>query len=153
MRALKSANPNVSFPADSFSRNDIKVDYGIVDVASTSRPDTKGHFVVEGTPELVSGVWTQVWVKTLKQPEQVEGWEITSVDEPFESGKIAEQGLPFWDGSEWKMTWTLRDATWLEARVQEYGSLDKQVEYITENGLDAWQTKVAGIKAAFPKTS
>ena len=42
-------------------------------------------------------------------------------------------------------------AAWLIAREAAYGSLASQVEYITENGLDAWQTKVAEIKAANPK--
>ena len=30
---------------------------------------------------------------------------------------------------------------------------ESQIEYITENGLDAWQTKVAQIKADNPKPS
>ena len=42
---------------------------------------------------------------------------------------------------------------WLEARMAGYGSLDSQIEYITENGLDAWQSHVAEIKAANPKPS
>ncbi len=41
---------------------------------------------------------------------------------------------------------------WLKARQAAYGSLESQLEYITENGLDAWQTHVAEIKAANPKT-
>ena len=41
---------------------------------------------------------------------------------------------------------------WLIAREAAYGSLASQVEYITENGLEAWQAHVAGIKAANPKT-
>ena len=41
---------------------------------------------------------------------------------------------------------------WLIARQEAYGSLESQLEYITENGLDAWQTKVADIKAANPKS-
>ncbi len=41
---------------------------------------------------------------------------------------------------------------WIIQREIAYGSLASQVEYITENGLDAWQTKVAEIKAANPKT-
>jgi len=36
-------------------------------------------------------------------------------------------------------------------RIKEYGSIAEQIEYITENGLDAWQTKVAGIKTKYPK--
>lgn len=40
---------------------------------------------------------------------------------------------------------------WLAARYQAYGSAQYQLEYITENGLEAWQTHVAEIKAANPK--
>tara|TARA_B100001939_G_scaffold67823_1_gene56490 strand:+ start:573 stop:893 length:321 start_codon:yes stop_codon:yes gene_type:complete len=38
-------------------------------------------------------------------------------------------------------------------RQKEYGSLAEQLEYITENGLDAWQTKVQEIKTKYPKES
>ena len=40
---------------------------------------------------------------------------------------------------------------WKQARMNEYGTVESQLEFITENGLDAWQTKVAEIKAANPK--
>ena len=36
-------------------------------------------------------------------------------------------------------------------RIKEYGSIAEQIEYITENGLDAWQSKVAEIKTKYPK--
>ncbi len=36
-------------------------------------------------------------------------------------------------------------------RLREYGSTQSQLEFITENGLKAWQTKVTKIKAKFPK--
>jgi len=39
----------------------------------------------------------------------------------------------------------------IAARQTAYGSVVEQIEYITENGLDAWQTKVAKIKADNPK--
>ena len=38
-------------------------------------------------------------------------------------------------------------------RLEEYGDAYSQIEYITENGLEAWQTKVAGIKSKYPKPS
>ena len=41
---------------------------------------------------------------------------------------------------------------WLQNRQEAYGSLLEQIEYITENGLEAWQTKVAQIKADNPKS-
>lgn len=43
-------------------------------------------------------------------------------------------------------------ADWLKAREAAYGLATDQIEYITENGLEAWQTKVAKIKADNPKT-
>jgi len=41
--------------------------------------------------------------------------------------------------------------TYSDKRVKEYGSAIDQIEFITENGLDAWQNKVAEIKAKYPK--
>ena len=41
---------------------------------------------------------------------------------------------------------------WQVNREEAYGSLQSQLEYITENGLESWQTKVAQIKADNPKT-
>ena len=36
-------------------------------------------------------------------------------------------------------------------RMSEYGSVESQIEFITENGLDAWKTKVDEIKTKYPK--
>jgi len=44
-------------------------------------------------------------------------------------------------------------ADWLKARTAAYGTLEAQVEYITENGLDKWQENVAKIKSDNPKPS
>lgn len=40
---------------------------------------------------------------------------------------------------------------WLQNREDAYGSVSSQIEYITENGLEAWQNHVAEIKAQYPK--
>ena len=42
--------------------------------------------------------------------------------------------------------------TYEDKRIKEYGSIAEQIEYITENGLDAWQSKVNSIKAKYPKS-
>ena len=39
----------------------------------------------------------------------------------------------------------------ISKRIKEYGSIAEQIEYITENGLDAWQSKVNSIKIKYPK--
>ena len=40
---------------------------------------------------------------------------------------------------------------WLSNRLVAYGTVESQLEYIVENGLSAWQTEVASIKALYPK--
>ena len=42
---------------------------------------------------------------------------------------------------------------YLHNRILAYGDLSAQIEYITENGLDAWQAHVAEIKAKYPAPS
>ena len=41
--------------------------------------------------------------------------------------------------------------TYADKRLKEYGSTQEQIEFITENGLDAWQTNVDKIKKKYPK--
>ena len=41
--------------------------------------------------------------------------------------------------------------TYAQKRLEEYGFIYDQIEFITENGLEAWQAKVAAIKAKYPK--
>jgi|13_taG_2_1085334.scaffolds.fasta_scaffold64547_2 hypothetical protein len=40
---------------------------------------------------------------------------------------------------------------WLDDRLDAYGLVNAQLEYITENGIEAWQAHVAEIKAQYPK--
>ena len=39
----------------------------------------------------------------------------------------------------------------IQNRIKEYGTIAQQIEYITENGIEAWQTKVNNIKTKYPK--
>ena len=44
-----------------------------------------------------------------------------------------------------------RNQAQVQNRIKEYGTMAQQIEYITENGIEAWQTKVNNIKAKYPK--
>lgn len=60
VQALREDNPGVSFalPLDPGSL----ATYGAVEVSEVSPPPApEGHEVVEGTPELIAGVWQQTW--------------------------------------------------------------------------------------------
>lgn len=39
----------------------------------------------------------------------------------------------------------------IENRVKEYGSWQDQLDEIYHEGLDAWKTRIASIKAKYPK--
>jgi hypothetical protein len=41
--------------------------------------------------------------------------------------------------------------TYKQLRKAEYGSIEEQIEFITENGFEAWQQKVWKIKNQYPK--
>jgi hypothetical protein len=46
---------------------------------------------------------------------------------------------------------TKQPITWLSSRIDEYGTVEQQLEFITERGLEAWQSNVAAIKEKYPK--
>lgn len=50
-----------------------------------------------------------------------------------------------------EITEATAEPTYQENRLATYGSPQEQLEYIAENGLAAWQTRVAEIKAMWPK--
>jgi len=62
------------------------------------------------------------------------------------------RGNPELVGDEWRETWDYVEISWLEHRMEAYGRPEHQLEFITENGLEAWQDKVAEIKTLYPKT-
>jgi len=66
-------------------------------------------------------------------------------------GFRAHAGDPEFVGDEWRQTWDYVEISWLEHRMGAYGNPSDQIEFITENGLEAWQTKVTEIKAKYPK--
>ena len=43
------------------------------------------------------------------------------------------------------------NATAIDNRKAEYGTVEQQLEYITENGLTKWQENVTAIKKKYPK--
>tara|TARA_R110000824_G_scaffold165502_1_gene342102 strand:- start:138 stop:542 length:405 start_codon:yes stop_codon:yes gene_type:complete len=87
--------------------------------------------------------------------------EVVDVSKPEKEGFHAEEETPSFDGSIWSQNWKLVSdpvdesqvlPEWQLNRINAYGMSTNQIEFITENGLEAWQTKVAEIKAKYPKS-
>jgi len=114
-------------------------------------------------------------VKRIPKPEEREGYFLwtsypTEHNPQLEGDNVrfgpeADLRFPEYIDGEWCERWTYVKGTWLENRIREYGggvwtwdqvkgyeaSSAYQLEYIVENGLDAWAEKVAEIKAKYPK--
>jgi hypothetical protein len=156
---LRTDNPQVSFPPNALSRADIQTTYGVKPVTAVSQPTVSGHNVVEGTPTLISGVWTQTWNNVLKSASQVTESEKvgtklseTDITHSGHTGERCTEVDPVWSGSQWDRTYTWAAATWLEKRQEEYGGPNVQFEYIVENGVAAFITRQEAIKAKYPKS-
>jgi hypothetical protein len=69
---LRKDNPQVSFPKN--PTDELFASYDVFLVARTDRPayDPITQNLSEGTPELLEGVWTQVWVLFDATEEEVE---------------------------------------------------------------------------------
>ena len=84
--------------------------------------------------------------------------EVVEVARPQSTTHNVSEVTPVLVSGVWTQTWEqvaksaaeLSNAA-VNARSSEYGMATDQIEFITENGLDAWQAKVAEIKARHPK--
>ena len=149
---LRKDNPLISFPDNALENESIRSEYGVEKVVHTDHANKSGFKYTETTPVLDGAVWKQSWAENSKDVSELRADEITPVPEPKVEGKRAENGAPELVGDEWRETWVLVDNSWRENRVDSYGAPVEQLEFITENGLEAWQAKVAEIKAKYPKS-
>lgn len=145
-------HPNTSFPMDIMDRAGAQSEHGIVPVVLVSRPQKLGWVTSEESPELVGSNWTQKWSETPKDAADLLDSEITKTTPTQEVGYMSMEGDPVLEGDVWVQQWNSIYTGWQEARMFAYGPPHDQIEFITENGLEAWRTKVAEIKAQHPKT-
>jgi hypothetical protein len=78
--------------------------------------------------------------------------DIKETNPPEQEGFYARLKEPELVNGEWLQTWELKEEHWIDSRAKAYGRPEEQIEFITENGLEAWQERVAEIKERFPKT-
>jgi len=152
LRDLKKDNPHSSFPENALENSAIRTANGLVLVAPSDAPSKKGYYAVEESPSKSGSSWIQNWKLVAKDAYDVTDDEVEEVEKPVQDGHKAVLGIPELVDGVWKQKWDLEKLTWLESRIEEYGANALQIEFITENGLEAWQAKVAEIKAKYPKT-
>ena len=150
---LRVDNSNVSFPATALQDADTRAAYNVEEVQESAPANLPGYTYARATPELVSGVWTEVWTETAKNAADLANDEITAVTMPVKEGKKYVLGTPELGGDKvWRQTWVESDKTVTENRMSDYGGIEEQLEYIVENGLDAFITKQEAVKTKWPKS-
>ena len=95
---------------------------------------------------------------TTTTPRNVNHLQILLTDDGSGVAVISEWNAPEPQPTEAELSAADGLATTAEAnvdvianRMKEYSSVEEQIEFITENGLTPWQTKVSEIKAKYPK--
>lgn len=85
--------------------------------------------------------------------------EVIEVGVPASDTHNVTEASPTKVNGNWTQVWEQTPKTAEElneqvraVRLSNYGSPEAQLEFITENGLEAWQTKVAEIKVRHPKS-
>ena len=160
---LKTDNSNVSFPLNPLALADVRTNFGgIVEVVEVAEPTQHGYKVEVGVP--AGDPLTETWTLTAKTlAELVPGDVVPTVPNPptgkkpkYKADLFSTTEDPVWvDGDpygQWQEVLAYENFTdYKEARLDAYGSALEQIEYITENGLEAWQTNVATIKSNNPK--
>ena len=144
-------NKNTSFPVNALSEPLIREEYDIVEVSLTDAPEKSGYKAIEGQPQKVGANWMQAWDSVAKTLEELVDSDVVPVEKPVADGFTAVAGDPEFVNGEWRQTWDLVELDWVNKRLHAYGLPKDQLEFITENGLEAWQAKVSDIKAKYPK--
>jgi len=149
---LRKDNPNTSFPKNALSNESVRIDYGVEEVSETAVPVKNGYKAVQGEVGIADGKKVETWDLVVKEVGELEPDEITRVEMNLPEAHFGEEGIPKFVDGEWRSTWVYHPISgYYESRRSAYGDPAEQIEFITENGLEAWQAKVADIKARYPK--
>lgn len=67
---LQRDNPGTSFPSK--PSDSLLMEWGVFDVAQVTRPDENyNNNVIETIPQKINGVWTQVWLVTSANDDEI----------------------------------------------------------------------------------
>jgi len=148
---LRKDNPNTSFPRNALANESVRTEYGVEEVSETAIPVKNGYKAVQGEIGIADGKKVETWDLVVKDQGELQSHEITPVQPDPPEGHSYIEGTPELVGEEWKQAWVYIQEYGVQARELAYGEPRKQIEFITENGLEAWQARVAEIKAKYPK--
>mgnify|MGYP003648575032 CR=1 FL=1 len=159
---LRSENPHISFPKGALAIEGIRDLFDIVEVKFAELSATQGHKAVQlGPVKEADGSWTQKWGLQVKKESELIAGDFTNPETPPSDELNDSDGVKIYKyvnggavrkDDHWEINWVKEELSYKQKRLNAYGDWQDQLEFITENGLEAWQTKVAEIKVKYPKS-
>jgi hypothetical protein len=119
IQQLKIDEYNVSFPTDLTS--EILEGFGVYSVQQTPMPNDYTKNIVEGTPTLVDGTYTQVWNQTDATQEEID----IKIENQWEQIRVARTEILT------QCDWTILSDSPVSSSIEEWKTYRQQLRDIT----------------------
>lgn len=119
IQQLKLDEYNVSFPKDLTS--DILENFGVYVVQQTPRPNDYTKNITEGTPQLIDGVYTQVWNQTDATQEEIN----VKIENQWEQIRVARNEILT------QCDWTVLPDSPVSSSIEDWKLYRQQLRDIT----------------------
>ena len=119
IQQLKIDEYNVSFPTDLTS--EILEGFGVYSVQQTPMPNDYTKNIVEGTPTLVDGTYTQVWNQTDATQEQID----IKIENQWEQIRVARNEILT------QCDWTILSDSPVSSSIEDWKTYRQQLRDIT----------------------
>ena len=158
---LRQDNSGVSFPSDVLSDATLRQRFDVVVVKPAEGNPPAGYKAVQVGPVFEGGEWTEKYDNVLKEEAELLEHDFTNPNPPSDDILKDEHGVFIKTheysgnrkvGNTWEKIWTTQELTYEQKRQNAYGPPVDQLEYIVENGLDAWISRANEIKGWYPKS-
>lgn len=132
IQQLKIDEYNVSFPTDLTS--EILEGFGVYSVQQTPMPNDYTKNIVEGTPTLVDGTYTQVWNQTDATQEEID----VKIQNQWEQIRVARNEILT------QCDWTILSDSPVSSSIEDWKTYRQQLRDITNQSNPfevVWPTK------------
>ena len=119
IQQLKIDEYNVSFPTDLTS--EILEGFGVYSVQQTPMPNDYTKNIVEGTPTLVDGTYTQVWNQTDATQEEID----IKIENQWEQIRVARNEILT------QCDWTILSDSPVSSSIEDWKTYRQQLRDIT----------------------
>jgi hypothetical protein len=119
IQQLKLDEYNVSFPAEITS--EVLEEFGVYSVQQIPKPNDYTKNITEGTPQLIDGVYTQIWNETNATQEEID----IKIENQWEVVRVARNEILK------ECDWTVLPDSPLSGSIEEWKTYRQQLRDVT----------------------